>query len=100
MELKLPAVRRSQKLPDPFGTSPNVSGKADIDRCGIWQAGSVSSSSDGCFSLRQTGYRGVDTLQNSYAVGIDFNASNSNSIFGANSKVQPRSLQALIIIKA
>ena len=71
-----------------------------IDRCGIWQADSVSSSSEGCFSLKQTEYRGVDSLQNSYAVGINFNASNSNSIFGKSSKVQPNVYQVLMIIKS
>lgn len=87
-------------FPKTFGQTPNVSGNADIDRCGIWQAGSVSSGSGGCFSLRQTGYRGVEALSGSYAVGIDFNASKSNSIFGASSKVQPRSCYALMIIKS
>lgn len=71
-----------------------------IDRCGVWQANDVNSQASGAFSLFETLYKGAELILDSYAIGINFDASKSSSIFGKNTKVQPKATQLLIIIKS
>ena len=66
-----------------------------IDRCGVWQANDVNSQASGAFSLFETLYKGAELILDSYAIGINFDASKSSSIFGKNTKVTTESYSTL-----
>lgn len=80
---------------------PNITGYAEADAYG---AGGVLTSSNGVFSLSnnyQVYAIRVDTEapQNNTYRGLNFSASNSNSIYGRSTTVQPPAIQMIPLIK-
>ena len=97
MELKLPAVRRSQKLPDPFGQYPNVFGGADVSA-----TSNKSAQPTGAFYetavVENISTQQVNSQTDNMVVPA-FDASRCSPIYKSTSKVQIRSCYALMIIK-
>ena len=89
--------------PLPFGQEPNVVGH-------LYSHGLGSVNKDyennwkGCIKIQDLyeNTRNSEIVSDLYKLthDADIDASKSNSIFGASQKVQPKSYQALIIIKA
>lgn len=82
--------------PNAFGDRPNVSGEiyhgGYINAVEIWAFTRISTTGDGVSRDLNGDFKTLTTSA--------FSTATSNSIYGSNTKVQPRSFYALMIIKA